>query len=50
MHINIWLNIYIYIIYIDSNETDFCSFETSETFFMLVSKQMKPGKVRFETN
>ena len=29
----------------DSNET-----ETSEIFFMLVSKQMKPDKVGFETN
>ena len=34
----------------NSNKTDFCGFETSETFFMLVSKQMKPDKVGFETN
>ena len=34
----------------DSNETDFCGFEPFETFFMLVSKQMKTDKVGLETN
>ena len=33
MYVCVCLPIYIS----DSNETDFCGFETSETFFMLVS-------------
>ena len=33
----------------DSNETECYGFETFDTFFMLVSKQIKPDKVSFET-
>ena len=46
----VYIYIYIYTYISDSNETDFCGFETSETFFMFVSKQMKPDNVGFETN